>query len=366
MKKKHYSGNLTPSVPLESVELPLSDENKHYFILGVMIIHTIINQKEDQTAFSIAVVKYLNAQNKTKVLSELILSWRDTPEDVALRMKLSEIYLFYIVCDLILRVYSSEFYDVVAEAIDPENAKSEKKDHFKDIQITTLDIIKGILFAKAGWDKFNQIKHYRLRAKHFPKPALATQALRKAEIEIPEPTSIEPQFLLNTYTDSSFFFYNGANNANLLIKDLGYLVGLAKILKDGENRPAQVLNAYFPYLSNYIRDIAPKLIPKNIRESMVVISQADFGLLYICADIFKRLGLSPYRNLVAQIEKSASGTVKTAESKPVIFSPTHLAFLPNIINKDFQDVKYHLEDIQVVKDYEVFAKNRTWFNESPH
>ena len=86
---------------------------------------------------------------------------------------------------------------------------------------------------------------------------------------------------------------------------------------------------------------------------------------HTCLPLIERLGTSPYRTIFSQIHKELPAETLEGIPLPIIFSSVYTAFLPNVQDKNFKDIKHVLSDIPVIKAYHEYIKDFTWFDDLP-
>ena len=345
------------------LQIPVIEYDRPPFVMAIGMVQFVIAPQNHP--FSISVRRYLEPQKIFVPLNDLIKKWMDTPKDEPLMMKAGEMYLYFIVNDLIKRVYGSKSYVKIMNAIYPENEPSEYLPKYEGASQDVLALVNGVLEGKINWKGVPKVKEYMMRAKFFPEPGVDKYALNVAEIPayaIPEAAFA---FRFSDYTDGEVYFFNMRMHANISIKDMNLMFALHFIMTHKRTFPAQILNAYFPNLSIELRDVFGKAVSAKEQSLMTTISQAELGVLYACSDIFKRLGASPYRTVFSQVQKELTAEALLGIQVPIIFSSVHTAFLPNVQDKNFKDIKDVLSDIPVIKAYHEYVKDFTWFDDLP-
>ena len=345
------------------LKVPIIEEDRPAFVVAACMVQLLIIPQNHP--FSISVRRYLEPQKTYVPLNDLIQKWRDTPKDEPLMMKAGEMYLYFIVNDLIKRTYALKPYVKIMNALHPENAESEYLPKYERASQAVLELANGVLEGKVNWKGVPKVKEYVQRAKFFPEPGVDKNALNDETIPkhaIPEAALT---FRFRDYTDGEVYFFNMRMNANISMKDLGLMFALHFMLLHKRTFPAQILNAYFPNLSTELRDVFGKAVTAKEESLMTTISQAELGVLYVCSDIFKRLGASPYRTIFSQIQKELPAETLKGIPLPIIFSSVYTAFLPNVQDRNFKDIKAVLSDIPVIKAYHEYVKDFTWFDDLP-
>ena len=345
------------------LKVPIIEEDRPAFVVAACMVQLLIIPQNHP--FSISVRRYLEPQKTYVPLNDLIQKWRDTPKDEPLMMKAGEMYLYFIVNDLIKRIYAPKSYVKIMNVIYPEKAQAESLPKYENACRAVLEIVNCVLESKINWKSMPKVKEYVQRAKFFPEPGVDKNALSDEtipDIVIPEAALT---FRFSDYTDDEVYFFNMRMHANVSIKDMGLMFALHFILIHKRTFPAQILNAYFPNLSTELRDVFGKAVSAEEESLMTTISQAELGVLYACSDIFKRLGTSPYRTIFSQIQKELPAETLEGIPLPIIFSSVYTAFLPNVQDKNFKDIKHVLSDIPVIKAYHEYIKDFTWFDDLP-
>ena len=345
------------------VQVPVIEEDRPLFIMAAGMARFLIAPQNHP--FSISVRRYLEPQKVFVPLTNLIEKWIDTPEDEPLMMKVGEMYLHFIVNDLIKRIYGSKSYIKIMNALYTENEPSEYLPQYENTRQAVLEIINEILESKINWKGIPKVKEYMARAKFFPEPGIDKNVLNAETLPayaIPEAAFA---FRFSDYTDGEVYFFNMRMHPNTSFKDINLMAALHFMTAHKMTFPAQIINAYFPNLSTKLRDIVGKAVSAKDERLMTTISQAELGVLYACSDIFKRLGASPYRTIFSQIQKELPAETLKGIPLPIIFSSVHTAFLPNVQDKNFKDIKNVLLDIPVIKAYHEYVKDLTWFDDLP-
>ena len=116
-----------------------------------------------------------------------------------------------------------------------------------------------------------------------------------------------------------------------------------------------------PKLSKNEVEVAHKKFShKTLKGRKIFLTQADFGVLYACSEIYKGFCVPPYSTLITQLVQSAphhTGRLRLNATIP--------CFLTSIEDSNFKKVNTVLADIPVVKAYRAVVGDWVWFQNAP-
>jgi hypothetical protein len=343
-----------------NIPVPFNKVQKN-IVASTLIILKVALEMEDNP-FGVAFFKHFNKEfsNHYDTIVKQITAQQD---DSNILFSLEDFLVFYILLDVLVRHGRDNYLaDFVEEVNETMGKKLDSPNIFERSQNISLSLAKEIFAMYDEAKSSKVIRRYLWYADRFPNPRTGISDALSAYNHIPKIPDAPRQISFKDYGHDATISMHLPKNSQIHMKNLHCAWTILIILRDKENPPAIILNAYFPTLMEDINLLLKKIDLKSPKKKVTRLTEGELGTLYACSDLYGKMGASSYHNLAEQlvINHPEGRHLPRLDSK--VFEDIS-TLSRQAIDLDLVGINQQLSDLQVLADYRKVAAEMVWFDD---